>query len=54
MAGQSLKVWSEMANVTFCVMFLFLSKTGFLSHNFDYRYPGKPIKVSKEWDFNLV
>jgi len=36
MAGQYLKVWSEMADVTFCVTFLFLYKIVFLSNNFDY------------------
>jgi len=47
------KVWPEMANDTFCVTFLFLSKM-FFSHNFGSRYASKPIKGSKDADYNLV
>jgi len=35
MTGQNLKVWCEMADVTFCVTFLFQSKIVFLSNNVD-------------------
>jgi len=48
------KVWSETANVTFCVTFLFLAKFGFLSHNLGFKYARKPIKGSKDADFSLV
>ena len=43
-----------MADVTFCVTFLFSSKIGFLRHNFGYRYVSKPIKGLKDVDFSLV
>jgi len=43
-----------MANVTFCVTFLFLSRIGFLSHNFGYRYARRLNKGSKDADFSLV
>jgi len=48
------KMWPEVGNDTFCVTFLFLSKIGFLSHNFGFRYARKPIKGSKDADFSLV
>jgi len=48
------KVWSEMADVTFCVTFLILSKIVFLSDNFGYRYARKPLKGSKDADFSLI
>jgi len=43
-----------MANDTFCLTFLFLSKMGFLSHNFGSRYASKPINNSKDTDYSLV
>jgi len=42
-----------MADVTFCITFLFLSKIAFLSHNFGYRYVRKQIKGSKDAYFSL-
>ena len=43
-----------MANVIFCVTFLFLSEIRFLSHNFGYRYARKAIKGCKDADHSLV
>ena len=48
------KVWPEMANVTFCETFWFLSKARFLRHNFSSRYANKLMKSSKDTDHSLV
>jgi len=48
------KVWPEIANAIFCVTYLFLSKIGFLSHNFSSRYARKSNKGSKDTDFGIV
>jgi len=48
------KTCSERANYIFRETFLFLSKFGFLSHNFGSRYARKPFKGSKNSDHSLV
>jgi len=48
------KIHFERANHTFGVIGLFLTKFGFLSHNFQSRKAGKLIKPSKDSDYSLV
>jgi len=48
------KVFPERANYAFSERFVIFPKTGFLSHNFGYRYASKSIKDSFDADFDLV
>ena len=50
MAGQSLP---EMANDTFCVTSLFLSKMKFLGQDFGSRYASTPIKDCEDANYSL-
>jgi len=43
-----------MAHYAFSEKFGIRPKTGFLAHNFDYRYASKSIKGSIDADFDLV
>ena len=47
------KVCPERANYAFSEKFRYRPKTGFLTHNFDYRYVSKSIKGSIDADFHL-
>jgi len=51
MAGQS---YPERANYAFSEKFWIRPKTGFMTHNFGYRYASKSIKGSIDADFDLV
>jgi len=51
MAGQ---ICPERANYAFSEKFLIRPKTGFLTHNFGYRYSSKSIQSSIDADFDLV
>jgi len=51
MAGQ---ICPERANCAFSEKFWIRRKTGFLTHNFGYRYASKSIKGSVDADFDLV
>ena len=48
------KIFHERANYTFSEKFWIRPKTGFLTHNFDYRYASESIQGSRDADFDLV
>jgi len=51
---QLAKVCPEREKYAFFETFLILPKTGFLTHNFGYRYASRSIKGSIDADFGLV
>jgi len=48
------RVCPKRANYAFSEKFGIRTKTGFLAHNFGYRYASKSIKGSIDADFDLV
>jgi len=48
------KVCPERANYAFSEKFLITPKTGYLTHNFGYRYASMSIQGSSDMEFHVV